>query len=308
MELIRTGFGFQSTADQVIAGIDLTGKRAIVTGSASGIGIATVKALAKAGAEVTMAVRNVEAGRKVAAEIINATHNPQIKVAYLDLGNFDAIDSFVSQWEGPLDVLINNAGVMALPELERTPEGIEMQFMTNYLGHFALSQGLHPYLKQAGAARIVVVSSSGHLLSPVVFDDIHYNFRVYNPWDSYGQSKTACILFAVAASQRWAKDGITANALNPGAIQTNLQKHVGGKLRSAPEFHKTPEQGAATSVLLATSPALEGIGGLYFENCNEAATVTVRPANYEGVAAYAKNSDTAQKLWELSLQMITRDN
>ncbi|WP_242501829.1 SDR family NAD(P)-dependent oxidoreductase [Flavobacterium beibuense] len=266
----------------------------------------TVRVLAMAGAQVTMAVRNVETGNTVANEIMGTTGSRNIKVAALDLASFDSINAFVSQWSGKLDILINNAGVMALPEVERTEQGIEMQFMTNYLGHFALAQGLHPYLKAAGNARVVVVSSSGHLLSPVIFDDLNYNFRVYNPWDAYGQSKSACILFAVAASQRWIKDGITVNALNPGAIQTNLQKHVGGKLRSAPELHKTPAQGAATSLLLAASPLLEGHGGHYFENCNEAPTVTVRPANYEGVAAYAKDRNNADRLWELSHELTAQ--
>jgi NAD(P)-dependent dehydrogenase (short-subunit alcohol dehydrogenase family) len=269
MELIKTSFGFHSTADEVINGIDLSGKRAIVTGGASGIGIETVKTLAKAGAEVTIAARNIEAGKKVADEIIETTGNGKIYVAQLDLDNLGSINNFVDNWKGALDILINNAGVMAIPDLQKTPDGIEMQFMTNYLGHFALSVGLHDALKSAGSARIVVVASSGHLFSPVVFDDINFLFRPYDALLSYGQAKTACILFAVGANERWTKDGIIVNALNPGAILTNLQKHVGGKLRSAPELHKTPQQGAATSILLATSPLLDKTGGRYFENCNE---------------------------------------
>lgn len=306
MTLIKTNFGFHSTADEVINGIDLTGKRAIVTGGASGIGIETVKTLAKAGAEVTIAARNVEAGKKVADEIISTTRIRKVFVAQLDLDNLGSINNFVDSWKGSLDILINNAGVMAIPDLQKSSDGIEMQFMTNHLGHFALSIGLHNALKSAGSARIVVVASSGHLFSPVVFDDINFLFRPYDPLLSYGQAKTACILFAVGATERWLKDGITVNALNPGAILTNLQKHVGGKLRSAPELHKTPQQGAATSILLATSPLLDNIGGRYFENCNEVETVTKRPDNYEGVAMYALDKDNADRLWDISLKMINQ--
>ncbi len=306
MTLIKTNFGFHSTADEVISGTDLRGKRAIVTGGASGIGIETVKTLAKAGAEVTIAARNVEAGKKVADELIETTGNNRVHVAPLDLDNLSSINHFVDNWKGALDILINNAGVMAIPQFQKTPEGIEMQFMTNHLGHFALSMGLHQALKSAGSARIVVVASNGHLFSPIVFDDINFLFRPYDPLLSYGQAKTACILFTVGANQRWRKDGITVNALNPGAILTNLQKHVGGKLRSAPELHKTPQQGAATSILLATSPLLNNIGGRYFENCKEAETVTKRPDNYEGVAMYALDKNNADRLWDRSMKMIDK--
>lgn len=237
-------------------------------------------------------------------EIKSLTGNGKIYVAQLDLDNLTSINNFVGDWKGALDILINNAGVMALPELQKTSNGIELQFMTNHLGHFALSLGLHEALKSSGSARIVVVSSSGHLLSPVVFDDINFSFRAYDPWLSYGQAKTACTLFAVGATERWLKDGITVNALNPGAILTNLQKYVGGKLRSAPELHKTPQQGAATSILLATSPLLDNIGGRYFENCNEVETVTKRPDNYGGVAMYALDKDNADRLWDMSMEMI----
>ena len=306
MTLIKTNFGFHSTADEVISGINLKGKRAIVTGGASGIGIETVKTLAKAGAEVTIAARNLEAAKKVADQIIETTGNSKIYVAQLDLDNLNSINTFVESWNGTLDILINNAGVMAIPELQKTSDGVEMQFMTNHLGHFALSVGLHDALKSAGSARIVVVASSGHLFSPVVFDDINFLFRPYDALLSYGQAKSACILFAVGANERWAKDGITVNALNPGAILTNLQKHVGGKLRSAEEFHKTPQQGASTSILLATSPLLDNIGGRYFENCNEVETVNKRPDNYEGVAMYAIDKENATRLWEKSMEMINK--
>ena len=302
MAPIATPFGRHSTAAEVAEGIDLSGKRAIVTGAASGIGVETARALARTGAEVTLAVRNTEAGAQTEADITAATGNQNIHVAPLDLSDRDSITKFVAAWNEPLHILVNNAGVMALPE-QHTPEGWEMQFATNYLGHFALALGLHDALAADGAARIVSVSSSGHLMSPVVFDDIHFAFRPYDPWLAYGQSKTANILFAIGATARWFKDGITANALMPGAIATNLQRYTGG-LKTPPERHKTPEQGAATSVLLATSPQLEGIGGRYFEDCNEAAIVTNGNGYMSGVAPYALNPDNADRLWEESLRLL----
>jgi NAD(P)-dependent dehydrogenase (short-subunit alcohol dehydrogenase family) len=166
-----------------------------------------------------------------------------------------------------------------------------VQFASNHLGHFALARALHAALATAGSARVVAVSSVGHLYSPVVFDDLHFRFRPYDPLLAYGQSKTPGILFAVGATARWAADGIVANALNPGAIATNLQRHVGGKLVTPLARQKTPEQGAATSVLLATSPDLEGIGGRCFEDCNEAPTVDHRDAAGNGVASYALDPD-----------------
>ena len=302
MTRITTPFGPKSTADEVAAGIDLSGKRVIVTGAGSGIGVETAKTLARTGAEITLAVRNADAGKQVAADITAATGNSKIPVAWLDLADRASIAAFIAQWHGPLHVLVNNAGVMALPE-QRTSEGWEMQFATNHLGHFALALGLHDALAAGGTARIVSVSSSAHLLSPVVFDDIHYTRRPYDPIRAYGQSKTANILFAVGATARWAGEGITANALMPGAIATNLQRHTGG-IKTPPERRKTPQQGAATSVLLATSPLLEGIGGRYFEDCNEAVPVTEGDGNTSGVAPYALDPDNADRLWKESLRLL----
>lgn len=302
MTQITTPFGRHSTAAEVAEGIDLWGKRAIVTGAASGIGIETARALASTGAEVTLAVRNTDAGAQTAADITATTGNQNIHVAPLDLSDRDSIAKFVAAWNEPLHILVNNAGVMALPE-QHTPEGWEMQFATNHLGHFALALGLHDALAADGAARIVSVSSSGHLMSPVVFDDIHFAFRPYDPWLAYGQSKTANILFAVGVTEHWFRDGITANALMPGAIATNLQRYTGG-LKTPPERQKTPEQGAATSVLLATSGLLTGIGGRYFEDCNEATIVANGNGYMSGVAPYALNPDNAERLWEESLRLI----
>ncbi len=302
---IKTPFGFTSTADQVIDGIDLTGKRAVVTGASSGIGIETARVLAGAGAEVVLAVRRADVGEEVAAGIRASTGNPRVRVEPLDLSDLSSVDAFTGAWEGPLHILVNNAGVMAIPTLERTPQGWEMQLATNFLGHFALTQGIHAAMARAGGARIVSLSSSGNLIAPVLFDDMHFDFIPYDPFVAYGQSKSACALLAVEATRRWSDQGIFANALNPGAIATNLQKHTGG-LKTPPERRKTVPQGAATSVLLAAHPALEGIGGRYFEDCAEAATVTRRPSDYTGVAHYALDAGNAQRLWDVATKLVAR--
>ncbi|MDT3438090.1 SDR family NAD(P)-dependent oxidoreductase [Pseudofrankia sp. BMG5.37] len=306
---IITPFTAESTAAEVIDGIDLSGRRAVVTGGASGIGIETARALAGAGAEVTLAVRNVEAGDRTAADLIASTGNKQVLVAALDLADQASVAAFVAQWDGPLDILVNNAGIMASPLL-RTPEGWELQFATNHLGHFALATGLHGALAAAGGARIVSVSSSAHHRSPVVFDDIHFERREYEPWSAYGQSKTANVLFAVEASKRWAGDGITVNALMPGGIRTNLQRYVSEedleRLRAAAGGAdlkwKTPEQGAATSILVATSPLLDGIGGRYFEDCGEAEVGTLSARS--GVAPYALDPEAAARLWDVTVTTL----
>jgi NAD(P)-dependent dehydrogenase (short-subunit alcohol dehydrogenase family) len=308
---IITPFKWETTAAEVVAGVDLGGSRVIVTGGASGIGLETASALAAAGAEVTLAVRNADAGQRVASEIEATTGNTHIRVAPVDLADPASVASFVAAWDEPLDVLVNNAGVMACPET-RTPQGFELQFATNHLGHFALAVGLHRALAAADGARIVSVSSRAHLRSPVVFDDIHFLERAYEPWDAYAQSKTANVLFAVEATRRWADDGITANALQPGTVRSNLQRYITDDDLERTRVHieddkgsfhwKTPEQGAATSVLLATSPLLAGIGGRYFEDCNEAGPS--QPGTGHGVAAHALDPRAATLLWEVSIEML----
>ena len=181
--------------------MDLTGRTAIVTGASSGIGIETARALAAAGASVTLAVRNTSFGDRVAAEIRDGTGNQRVSVGAIDLSDLSSVAAFVRAWSGPLDILVNNAGVMAVPELTISPSGHEMQFAANHLGHFVLAVGLHDALASADRARIVSVSSAGHLRSPVVFDDIDYAFRDYDPFGAYGQSKTANVLFAVEVTR-----------------------------------------------------------------------------------------------------------
>jgi NAD(P)-dependent dehydrogenase (short-subunit alcohol dehydrogenase family) len=310
---ITTQFGFASTATDVAAGIDLTGKTAIVTGAASGIGVETARALAGAGAAVTLAVRATAAGERVAADIERGIGNTSVRVGALDLTDLSSVAAFTDAWNGPLDILVNNAGVMAVQELTLSSGGHEIQFATNHLGHFALAVGLRDALAAARDARIVSVSSSGHLRSPVVFDDIDYAFRDYDPFGAYGQSKTANVLFAVEATRRWAADGITCNALMPGGILTALQRHLdpdygagaAERFERAGTRLKSVEQGAATSVLLATSPLLDGIGGRYFEDCHEATVVKRRDEfGIAGVAPYALDPGNAERLWELSLKLV----
>jgi NAD(P)-dependent dehydrogenase (short-subunit alcohol dehydrogenase family) len=267
--LVTSPFGFSSTAAEVIAGVDLRGRRAIVTGASSGIGVETARALADAGADVTLAVRNVDAGARTVAAMSADTGNAAVRAARLDLADQASVAALVADWNGPLDLLVNNAGVMGLPELELTPEGWEVQFATNHLGHFALALGMHDALAAADGARIVSLSSEAHLRSPIVFDDINFSRRTYDPFLAYAQSKTANVLFAVEATRRWADDGITANAVHPGAVPgSQLARHLDPDvLAAAIESYgyelKTLEQGAATSVFVATSPQLEGIGGRY---------------------------------------------
>jgi NAD(P)-dependent dehydrogenase (short-subunit alcohol dehydrogenase family) len=231
-------------------------------------------------------------------------------VAPLDLADQTSVAAFVANWRGPLHALVNNAGIMATP-LMRTPQGWEMQFATNHLGHFALATGLHDALAAAGAARVVSVSSVGHVNGGVDFDDLNFERRPYDPWVAYSQSKTANVLFAVEADKRWKSDGIRVNALNPGRIPaTNLSRHMGDTANAPVAFEpnstavswKTPAQGAATSVLLAASPLLDGVGGRYFEDCDEAEPH--QPGVRRGVAAYALDPEAAARLWQVSTDTL----
>lgn len=314
MSLITTRFIATSTADEVAAGHRLDGMRAVVTGASSGIGIETARSLARAGAgaEVTLAVRDTDAGARVAADIAATTGNPRVRVARLDLTDRDSIAAFVGSWTGQLDLLVANAGIMALPERRLTAEGWELQFATNHLGHLALALGLHDALATAGRARIVSLSSSGHLASPVVFDDLWFDHRAYDPWSAYGQSKTANVLFAVEATRRWAPDGIVANAVMPGGIMTNLQKHVSREVRdswaegerSGRFTMKTPQQGAATTLVAALAPEFAGTGGHYLEDGTEAPTVADDAEVGSGVRAWALDPGAATRLWDVSLDLL----
>ena len=312
MPLITTRFGAQTTADEVVEAVDLRGTRAIVTGGASGIGVETARSLARAGAAVTLAVRDTAVGDRVAEDIASSTGSADVRVEYVDLADLATVRAFTSSWAVPLDILVNNAGVMAVPSLELTSEGWERQFATNHLGHFLLTTGLHDALAEAGGARIVSVSSSGHLASPVVFDDLHFERREYNPWQAYGQSKTANVLLAVEATRRWADDGIVADALMPGGILTRLQRYVTQEVKDGWQrmqdegraVFKTPQQGAATSLVAAVAPELNGTGGHYLEDCNESETVANDAEVSSGVREWALDAEAAERLWDVSAELV----
>jgi len=279
-----------------------------VTGAASGIGVETARALAEAGAAVTLAVRRTDAGERVAAEIDGA-----VDVRALDLSDQDSVRRFARGWEGPLHILINNAGVMALPTLQRTREGWELQLATNHLGHFTLATLLHGSLAEAGGARVVALSSVAHRRDGLDFGDLNFERRAYDPMVAYAQSKTATALFAVGASAKWADDGIAANAVHPGAIaDSGLSRHLPPDalehaLTSGAYRFKTPAQGAATSVFVATSPLLEGVAGRYFDDVAEAPVIDPATAAWgePGVAAHALDPERAQRLWEISERLTS---
>jgi NAD(P)-dependent dehydrogenase (short-subunit alcohol dehydrogenase family) len=316
--LITTRFDATSTADDVVAGVDLSGVRAVVTGASSGIGLETARSLARAGAEVTLAVRNTGAGLEAARDIAQSIGRDGAHVTALDLADRAAVAGFVQGWAGPLHLLINNAGVIT-PDLARTAEGWELQFATNHLGHFALSLGLRDALaagaREHGEARIVSVSSTAHMRSPVVFDDIGFERREYDPQAAYAQSKTANALFAVEATRRWAADGIVANAVNPGGVATGLQRHFTQKQKdylaeaeAAGVFaYKTAGQGAATTLVAAVAPEFARTGGHYLDDGREAYTVPNDADlfdNSHGVKQWAIDPDIAQKLWTVSLDLF----
>lgn len=298
------------TALEVVHGHDLSGKAAIVTGGASGIGVETVRALAHGGAHVTIAARSVEAGEEV-AEQIRPEATGFITVLPLDLADLNSVRGFAERWlatNSRLDLLIENAGVMALPDLQHSADGWELQLATNVLGHQLLAVLLAPALLAAAPSRIVCLSSIGHRRSPFHPEDPHFANRPYDPWSAYGQSKTGNSLLAVALTDRLGYRGVTANAVHPGGIMTNLQRHMDPELPRKmgwvdedgninPRF-KTPEQGAATTVWAAVGAELEGVGGLYLEDCHEAERTEDENA-MAGVRDWALDPEAAAALWDL---------
>lgn len=301
-------FGAESTALEVIDGIDLHSRTAVVTGAGSGIGVETARALAAAGAAVTLAVRDIAAGNRVAADIRASTGNDAVQAAFVDLADVGSVRSFADSWTGPLHLLVNNAGVMDLPE-QRTPEGWEMHFAVNHLGHFALAHGLHPAMRSAGGAKIVSLSSSGHGSSGIRFDDPFFERDPYDPGLAYGQSKTANVLFALEATRRWEDDGIAGSAVMPGGIWTNLQRHwnpavLADMKRRYPT--KTVQQGAATSIYVATRAEL-GLGTpAYYEDCHPAKVVAAIQGGVHGVLPHALDPGAAQRLWETSERLLAQ--
>jgi NAD(P)-dependent dehydrogenase (short-subunit alcohol dehydrogenase family) len=313
---LNSPFGNRSVAGDVIAGIDLKGKTAVVTGASAGLGVETVRALASAGARVVMPVRSREKGEKAAADLRASTGNKAIETAAMDLEDFDSVRAFAKSFVAsgsPLHILINNAGIMACPE-RRIAGGFESQFGTNHLGHMILACGLVPALLKAGRARVVALSSIGHRRSPVNFDDPNYERRPYDKWEAYGQSKTANSLFAIELNRRLEPKGVNAYAVHPGGIMTELQRDLSleemkafgwvddsGKIN---DRFKTPAGGAATATWCATSPLLAAGGGVYCEDCNIAAALPADDQTFTGVRPWAIDPAAARKLLSLSETLL----
>lgn len=305
-----SAFGWSSTTDEVLAGIDLSGRTVFVTGANSGLGQETARAMAARGAHVIMAGRDQGKLDEAVAAIHAAHPKAQLDTLTVDLSSLESIRAATSrarQRFAKIDLLINNAGVMATPFLH-TADGFEMQLGTNHLGHFALTGELFPLIEKGALKRIVNLSSRGHHFGPVDFDDPHFVRRAYDPWASYGQSKTANILFTVGLEARFAVLGIHAYAVHPGGIHTNLGRHMTPAMIEALMARvtssdsgfqwKTIPQGAATSCWAATAPELEGKGGVYCEDCH-VAEVDEEAAD-KGVRSYALNPSYADQLWALS--------
>ncbi|TIR17062.1 MAG: SDR family NAD(P)-dependent oxidoreductase [Mesorhizobium sp.] len=308
---VASGFGASSTAGEVLRGIDLRGKLAVVTGGYSGLGHEMTHALAGAGARVIVPARRPMEARATLANMAG------VSVVEMDLADLDSVRTFARDLveEGnAVDIVIANAGVMACPET-RLANGWELQFAVNHLGHFVLVARLWPLLVKASSARVVVMSSGAHATTNIRWDDPHFD-KGYDRWQAYGQSKTANILFAVGLDAIGKEHGIRAFAVHPGNILTPLQRHLtraemveagwvdeNGRLVD-PSF-KTPEQGAATAVWAATSPQLEGRGGLYCEDCGIAPVATL--PGESGVQSYALDPGSAFRLWRLSAKLTGDD-
>lgn len=323
---VDSGFTATSTTKDVISGLNLSGKNAVVTGGYSGLGRETVRVLNNAGANVIVPARSVEKA-VVALEGIRG-----VNIMQMDLLDPNSIGEFTSRFLEKfeqLHILVNSAGIMAVPELTVDNRGYEIQFATNHLGHFQLTKQLLPALHAAHKSRVVTVSSLGHRYSPVVFDDINFEKRAYDPWKAYGQSKTANILFSVELDRLERANGVRSFSLHPGSIAgTGLEKHIpkqmlidagviekdGTPIIDPSRNLKTVEQGASTIVWCATSPSLNGMGGLYCENCEVAPISTFGSqkttmddaTRINGVMPYAVDSFSAQKLWTLSEQMLSK--
>jgi NAD(P)-dependent dehydrogenase (short-subunit alcohol dehydrogenase family) len=309
---IGSGFGPRSTAPEVLEGIDLTGKLAIVTGGYSGLGLESTRALAGAGAHVVVPARR----RATAAEALAGIEG--VEVDELDLADLASVRAFAERFLASgrsVAIVLNNAGIMACPETRVGP-GWEAQFATNHLGHYALVNLLWPAIARAGA-RVVSVSSAGHRRSAIRWDDVMFE-RGYDKWEAYGQAKTANVLFAVRLDALGRDAGVRAFSLHPGGIRTPLQRHLTTEEMVAAGWideqgnvigsgFKTPEQGAATEVWAATSPQLKGMGGVYCEDCDIAELVSVDDTNAGGVREYATNPDQAKRLWALSAELTGID-
>jgi len=312
---IGSGLPAKSTAAEVVRGIDLSGKNAIVTGGYSGIGLETVRALASAGARITVPARRPD----VAAEALAAVAG-EIEIAAMDLGDIASVRKFGDDYAEtgrPLHILINNAGVMATP-FGRVGKGWETQFGTNHLGHMALAMKLAPALQEAEGARVVALSSTGHVRSDVIWDDPNYTTRPYDKWEAYGQAKSANALFALGVDLLGRDIGVRAFSVHPGGIFTPLQRHLTDEEMAAlgwknpdgtiPDMvkamFKTPEQGASTTVWAATSPQLSGKGGVYCEDCDIARLAGPDSQRWEHAREWIVDDARAERLWAMSEKML----
>ncbi|TAY52985.1 SDR family NAD(P)-dependent oxidoreductase [Rhizobium ruizarguesonis] len=313
-EPLLTRFGPAMSAMEVVRNADLTGRVAVVTGGSSGLGLETVRALASSGARVHVPALDPVAARAALSGI------GRVDVWPLDLADEASVKAFADAFlerQGRLDILVLNAGIMAQP-LFRDPRGREAHFSTNFLGHYQLTALLWPALVAARTSRVVVMSSRGHQISDVDFEDINFVRRPYDKWMAYGQSKTANALFAVALDRRGRGHGVRAFSVHPGMIVTPGIRHLsrsefddfgaleadGTPVIDPTMDKKNPEQGAATSVWCATSPALSSSGGVYCENCDIASVQIDSPF---GVRPYAIDPERAEILWQMSAMLTGLD-
>lgn len=311
-ELLKSPLAPRPDALDLVKGIDLAGRIAIVTGASSGLGVETARALALAGADVVLAVRDLKRGQEVADAINREAGKAQARVEMLELGSLASIRDFAKRWgDQTLNLLINNAGIMACPQ-GTTEDGFETQFGVNHLGHFLLSVLLAPALVKGAhacgvASRLVSVSSGGHMICGVDFDDPHFRRRDYGEWKAYGQSKSANVLFAVGFDKRFRDQGVRAIAIAPGAIKTRLSRHLTPAtwkeigFDPPADYYKTPAQGASTTIWAAVGRELEGVGGLYLDDCQELPVCSAERG--QGcVAPHAVDPVAADRLWELSVR------
>ena len=307
-----TNFDSNSTTFDVIQGIDLSGKVAVVTGASAGLGVETSRTLAAAGAEVVMLGRDKSKLDKAAEDIRSAHPGVILQTIGMDLADLGSVRGAAMQVldvYSKINLLINNAGIMACP-FDLTQFGYEMQFGTNYIGHFLFTGLLVPAVLAGAPARVVNLSSGGHKICDIDLDDINFENRSYDKWQAYGQSKTANVLFSVALSERLQAQGVQALAVHPGTIRTELRRHLDGDgdtaslstSKSAYLNRKTISGGAATSVWAATSLDLEGVSGVYLEDCCIAEPAI--PGQLGGFNAYALDRDKAEALWLLSENII----
>ena len=306
-------FGPDTTTDEVLDGLDLSGRHIVVTGASTGLGEETTRALAAHGASITMAVRDPDRGSAAAARIRAELPDAQLEIRLVDLASLQSVRDFAEDFladHDRIDVLINNAGIMACPQ-GTTVDGFELQFGTNHLGHFLLTNLLMPALRNGAPARVVSLSSAGHRFSDVVLDDINFEHSEYEPWTAYGRAKTANALFAVELDRRCSPT-VRAFSLHPGGIQTELSRHLteaslNTLIAALPPgedmLWKSIPAGAATSVWAATAPELDAHGGSYLEDCH-IAEPNSDPTSRVGVRAYAQDPDSARALWTLSAELV----